>query len=294
MPPGEHPDKIVWLNGDFLPVTEARISPLDRGYLYGDGVFETIRGDYGTPMYLSNHIARILGSAAELQILFDGEYDWMSVVRELLRRNDYIDKVSRIKMIVSRGVQHGLDLRETDTPTVLIYANSYTLPEKKYKNGWKLHAVRDGVAPRMAKYKSLNYLYYLSIRQEAIENHADDALIIDENDEATETATGSLLLCSNGQWWMPSAEFQLPGLARSHVISILKDKGYDVEKRPATYEAMLAADTIWVTNSMVGIIPIVEISGYPVKDPLFEEAAIFRNEYIIRGKRDVLTLLKSE
>jgi branched-chain amino acid aminotransferase len=287
----EHPDKIIWLNGSFMPVTEARISPLDRGFLYGDGLFETIRGEYGTPLYLSSHIERILSSAKALKLTVNTDCNWPEIFREILVKNDYADKVSRLKLVISRGVHHGLDLRDTDTPTILLYANSYTIPEKKYKNGWKLHVIRGGYAPRLAKLKSLNYLYYLDSRQEAIDANADDALIMDTNEEAAETATGSLMFRTNGEWWMPSSEYQLPGLARTHIISILKEQDQEIEQRPASMEAMLSAETIWVTNSMIGVMPISELSGYPVKEPLFEEAAKLRSLFVDRGRKGNLTLL---
>ncbi len=290
----EQPERIVWLNGAYLPVTEAHISPFDRGFLYGDGVFETVRGDYGAPLYLANHIARLVSAAELLKMTVDAGYDWKEVFRQILIRNRYTDRVARMKIIASRGIHHGLDLRETDSPTILVYANTYTIPEKKYRHGWKLHMVRDGYAPRLAKIKSLNYLYYLYIRQQAIDAHCDDALIMDEREQATETATGSLMFRTNGEWWIPSAEYQLQGLARSHVISILKEQGHNVEQRDATIAAMLSAETIWVLNSMIGIIPITEVSGYPVKEPMFEEAAKLRSLLFSRGKQDALYLLTNK
>ena len=272
-----------------MPIIQASISPLDRGFLYGDGVFETIRGEYGMPLYLSNHVARMMNAADALNISITDEIKWGFILSQLIRENNFEQKVSRIKVIVTRGVQHGLDLRETDTPTILAYVNSYTVPEKKYRNGWKLHIIRDSAAPRMAKYKTLNYLYYLYVRQQAIAEGADEALILDRNEEATETATGSLLFRTNGIWWTPDSEHQLPGIARSQVISILKEGGEDVEQRSANLEAVLSAETVWVTNSMIGVMPIVEISGYPVKEPLFDRATEIRDEFIIRGRRDPLS-----
>jgi branched-subunit amino acid aminotransferase/4-amino-4-deoxychorismate lyase len=169
-------------------------------------------------------------------------------------------------------------------PTFIITARKYTPVDPLiYDKGWGLHVFREGFSPPLARFKSLNYLYFSLARQAALDVGADEALLLDPHGNVTETAAGSLLLRTDGKWWTPVSPYQLPGISIAQLIRILEDAGDNVERRPATIEDVFSANTIWVLNSLVGIMPVSRVGGRRVPDIAAQEASRFRSELFRRG-----------
>lgn len=279
-------DQIVWLNGRFLPAREAAISPLDRGFLYGDGVFETLRSENGSVLYVDEHLQRLHHSLDDLRITLESRPDWEALFSELIDRNNLSKEVASVKIIVTRGICQGLGLPDSSTPTVCLAAQKYHVPENEtYQKGWRLEVFRSGFSPPLAKHKSLNYLYFLTARQAALDAGADEALILDPYGKITETAAGSILARTGGKWWTPANDYQLPGITVKQVSLMLATSGEQVERRPSSLEEIFAADTVWILNSMLGIMPVLEISGHRVRDPADVAAFKLREELFARGRR---------
>ena len=118
----------IWLNGHFTPLDEARISPLDRGFLYGDGLFETIRAEKGKILYLRMHLDRLGASLSELRIAIDPMPDWSPILNRLLRENGLAPGIAAIKIIVTRGISPSLGLPAPEKPTVCVIAGPYDPP----------------------------------------------------------------------------------------------------------------------------------------------------------------------
>ena len=269
--------QILWLNGQFTSVREAAISPLDRGFLYGDGVFETIRSERGRILYLADHLERMSESLRALRIHALPELEWHDLATELVARNHLSNEVASVKIVVSRGVCQEMGLPVCESPTVCIMARKYCEPERSiYRKGWRLQVFRQGFAPPLAKHKSLNYLYFMLARQQALDDGADEALILDSHERIAETSAGSILARTNGNWWTPANEYQLPGVTLKVVSSILRRKGREVQKRETGLDDLCRAETVWVLNSLLGIMPVCEIDGRRVDDPAAEEAEWIR------------------
>lgn len=256
--------EVVWMNGSFLPVRKALLSPFDRGFLYGDGVFETMRAQRGQPLHLRDHLERMRGALNGLRIdaraFTDSAVE--SVCSELLRRNRLADAVAVVKIVVSRGAVQGMGLPRSDRPTIIVSARVYTPPDSEaYEAGWTLHVFREGFAPSLARYKSLNYLYSCMARQAALDAGADEALLLDPYGNITETSAGSLLFCTSGQWWTPESSHQLPGTTLAQVIGILGKRGIDVRRCAAPQGSIEAVDSAWVLNSLMGVMPVRRLGG---------------------------------
>jgi branched-chain amino acid aminotransferase len=274
-------DAWVFLNGRILRLDEAWISPLDRGFLYGDGVFTTLRVESGRPLYLNEHLARLTHSLSELRISLTDfqEIDWQHVLGELLRRNHMQVGPSAVKIIVTRGIATPLGLPDTQCPTLFIQTRSYQPPSpEEYAQGWRLQVYRQGHAPPLAHHKSLNYLYHLAARQAAVDAGADEAVILDAHGQITETGAGSLLVRTRGRWWTPSSPYQLPGVTLSQLRRLLEERGQPVHSRDAAPEDLASADTIWVLNSLLGIMPGRSVAGVELPDLAAEEANNLREE----------------
>jgi branched-chain amino acid aminotransferase len=272
------PQKIMWLNGDFIAIEKASISPLDRGLLFGDGVFETIRAEDGRTLYLDLHLERLYDSLEALRITIDPP-EWGSVLGRLLLENELMRGAAAIKILVTRGIADGPGIPCSGSPTVCIMARQYCPPPPLiYQRGWRLHIFKGGLAPPLARFKSLNYLFYHIARQTAFDAGADEAILLDCSGLVTETSAGSLLARTNNSWWTPRSEFQLPGTTIRKVIGILERQGISVQNRPVRVEDFLSAHAVWVLNSLIGIMPVSEIDGNPVPNSGAGEAAKIRDE----------------
>ncbi len=285
--PGGNARRVVWLNGRFIPLEEASISPLDRGFQYGDGVFETMRAESGFALYVREHLERLRNSLEALRIPARLPADIEDIPGELLLRNNLEGDTASVKLMVSRGPSSpGMGLPDTPaSPTVCMIAQSYTPPgPHAYMAGWRLHVCAEGFSPPLSAHKTLNYLFFMAARQAAVDAGADEAVIIDHEGHVAETAAGSLLIRSKGHWWTPAARCQLPGITIRQVEALLRNAGYEIERRQCAVGDLLGAETVWVLNSLIGIMPASFISGRPVPAPSHDEAGRLRKELFNRGR----------
>ncbi len=274
----------IWLNGRILPLDSARVSPLDRGFLYGDGFFETIRAEEGSPLYLQMHLERLRASLRTFRIDLDPVPDWRAAVSGLLLENGLDRGAASVKVLVTRGVSPSPGLPAPERPTVCIFAGEYTPPHREaYASGWDLHVFEEGFSPPLAAHKSLNYLYCLSARQAAVDAGRNEAVILDRDGMVAETSAGSLLASTDGKWWTPGSEYRLPGTTIRAICEILPESGIEVERRAARLEDLLAAQTVWVLNSLIGIMPAAKIGGRPLSNPAPAEAERLRALLFERG-----------
>lgn len=273
-PPAE---PVLWLNGAFAPLGQAAVSPLDRGLLYGDGLFETLRAQAGRVLWLAEHLARLRASARFLNLPLAGEPAWAAVMAQLLARNGLSQGLARVKIVFTRGLEPALGLPAATRPTLLITAQAYSPPSAEaYRDGWRLHLFTQGAAPALAGHKTLSYLFYLWARQAAGQAGADESLILDGAGLVAETATGSLLCRQEGHWWTPQSQAQLPGLTLGRMRRLLAADGQPVEDRPARPADLLACPTVWVLNSLMGVMPVSHVGGQALAEPLPELAGDFR------------------
>jgi branched-chain amino acid aminotransferase len=252
----------VWLNGAFFPLSQASISPLDRGLLYGDGLFETLRGQRGKALYLNRHLRRLSQSMAALRFPAQPPLAWEQIIDGLLQRNGLETRLARIKILVTRGVSAGLGLPRDSRPTLLVTAAPYRPPTPaQYDAGWRLHAFGKGYAPPLAGHKTLNYLYFLMARQAALDAGAHEALILDFQSRPVESATASLIFEKNGRWFTPKGPYCLPGISLEVLCELFSEDGQQVHAVCATLNDLMSADRLWAINSLMGIMPVTRIDG---------------------------------
>jgi branched-chain amino acid aminotransferase/para-aminobenzoate synthetase component 1 len=279
--------QIIYLNGAFLHVQEASISPFDRGFLYGDGLFETMRAEEGHILYWLEHRERLYKTAAALNITVGPSLPWEHLLTELLLRNDLLKGVARVKIILTRGIALELGLPPSTCPTLCLMAQRYKAPHSDiYQKGWRLRLFQDGFSPPLARFKSLNYLYFLMAKQAAANAGADEALILDPRGNVAETATGSILAKTDGRWWTPVSHYQLPGITLRQVVSLIQESGQEVKSRLAPLKDLYSAETVWVLNSLLGIMPVSHLEDHSFLDLSTQEAAYFRKVLFEKGKSE--------
>jgi branched-subunit amino acid aminotransferase/4-amino-4-deoxychorismate lyase len=267
--------QFVWLNDGLLPLDQAYVSVNDRGFQFGDGLFETLRADAGRVQYLQEHLERLRSSAQVFRLPFPAELPWEERLGRLLTANGLTQGLARIKILLTRGVAPGLGLPEDCRLTLVIWAHPYTPPTPAaYTAGWPVVVFPEGRSTFIGRHKSLNYLFYLAARQYALDHGAKEALICEADGLASEGAATSLVYLHQGQLYTPEAESSLPGVTLAVLRRGLIARGQTLEARPTSLTQLQAADGLWLANSLMGLMPVASIDGTPV--PLSDATAFLQ------------------
>ncbi|SRR5581483_1024442 len=253
----------VWLNGKFVPESEARISVYDHGFLYGDGVFEGIRAYNGRIFRLEDHVDRLYESAKAINLEIPmTKAEMAELLLEACRVNNL--RNAYIRPIVARGVGDlGLDPRKCKTPTVVVLAREFgALYGDKYEKGLKLCTVSvrrnspNSVSPNI---KSLNYLNNILARIEVNAQGMDEGIMLDLNGFVSEATADNIFLVKKGVVVTPPTYNSLKGITRAAVIEIARELGHPVEEQPITMFDVYSADEVFITGTAAEIAPCVEV-----------------------------------
>ena len=227
--------EFVWLNDNLIPLAQARVSVNDRGFLFGDGLFETLRAESGRVLCLPEHLERLEASARVFNLPFSGAVPWQERLTALLAANGLSLGPARIKILLSRGGAEGLGLPEECRPTLVIWAQPYSPPSPEaYAAGWPVAVFPEGRSTFLGRHKSLNYLFYLAARQYALDRGAKEALILEADGLVSEGAATSLVYLHQGRYCTPASASALPGVTLAILSRGLSARGLTLEARPTT------------------------------------------------------------
>jgi branched-chain amino acid aminotransferase len=259
-------EQVVYLNGALIPRDAARVSPFDYGFLYGYGLFETMRSYGGYIFRLDNHLERLKRSAMLLG-LPPVTLDLEKACEDILRANHLKD--ARIRVTVSIGQGEGIpDPPDHPDPTVFVTATSYTPPSgDTYRAGFKafVASVRQNSQSPLSSMKSANYLDKLLARKEARAAGANEALLLNERGFLCEASTGNIFLMSKGSLITPGEESGcLPGITRQAVMELALELGVPVAQQDVSLEELLQAQEAFLTNSLIELMPLTEVDGNPI------------------------------
>lgn len=261
---------LVYIDGEFVPENEAKISIFDHGFLYGDGVFEGIRAYNGRVFRLKEHIDRLYDSAKAIDLeipVTKGEF--MEIILETLRKNNLRD--AYIRPIVTRGVGDlGLDPRKCQKPSIIVITKPWgRLYGDLYEKG--LTAVTVGVRRNSfdalpPNIKSLNYLNNILAKIEANAKGGDEAIFLDRNGYVSEGSGDNIFVVKNGAITTPPTINNLRGITREAVIEIINKLGIPFRETNIGLYDLYTADEVFVTGTAAEIAPIVVIDGRKVGD----------------------------
>ena len=259
-------DILVYIDGEYYPKSEAKISVFDHGFLYGDGVFEGIRAYNGIVFKLKEHIDRLYSSARAIMLKIPlSKEEMIEAVLETLRKNDLRD--AYIRLVVTRGIGDlGLDPRKCPKPSVIIIAVPLLrlYDEEKRRQGISMIVSwtrRDPVDATSHEIKSLNYLNSILAKIEANNAGADEALILDANGYICEATGENIFIVKNGKLYTPPrTSGALPGITAGVIKRIAKNLGYEVIERNLTVTELYEADEAFLTGTGAEIMPIREVN----------------------------------
>ena len=257
---------IVFLNGAFVNAAEARVSVFDRGFLYGDGVFETIRVQEGRPFRWSRHFSRLAAGLSQLGIRLPyEETELRRHANALIAANHCADPI--LRLTVSRGPGgRGLSPKEAETPTVVM--SLHPGPDRTRPTGLRLvtSPFRVLAGDPVAAMKSASKLGYVMARQFADTAGADDALILNHLDEVAETTSSNLFWMRGDTMFTPARGVGiLPGVARGAVLELAPTLGYEVQELAAKRASLSDAENVFATNVVRGVVEVIEIDGQEIK-----------------------------
>lgn len=254
----------VFLNDTFVAEDQARISVFDHGFLYGDGVYETLRAYHGQFFLLERHLVRLRQSCELIGLdLPKQEKPWSVLLEETLRRNKLTDAAVRITISRGKGAL-GLDPSLCPRPTMVIMAKPFQpYPPSLKKEGVRLEIVevrRNHISAQSPRIKSLSFLNNILAKQEALRMGGDDALMLNIEGEISECPTSNVFFVKAGEIKTPSVDCGiLEGVTRAVVIMLGEEQGLNFEEGRYGARELLEADECFITNTGMEIMPVSRI-----------------------------------
>jgi len=251
----------VYLNGRFLPLEDAKISVLDRGFIYGDGVYELIPVYHRQPFRLRQHLARLQRSLDGIRMVNPHtDAEWESIIRELVARTAFDDQ--GVYFQVTRGVakrDHSFPL--DSAPTVFMMSNPLSLPTAEQ--------VERGIAVVTAiderwlhcDLKTISLLGNVLARQRATDAGAAETVLF-RNGFLTEASASNVFIVRDGVILGPPKDNQiLPGITYDAAFELARGGGLAVEVRPISRDEALAADEMWLSSSTKEVLAVTTVDG---------------------------------
>ena len=255
----------VYIDGEYYPKSQAKVSVYDHGLLYGDGVFEGIRAYNGIVFKLNEHIDRLYRSAHALRLTIPLTKEEMTkMVLETLRKNNLRD--AYIRLVVTRGIGDlGLDPRKCPKPTVIIITDTISIMSSEAKEKGITTMIawvrRNSVDSTTHEIKSLNYLNSVIAKMEATANGVDEAICLDKNGLISEGVGENLFIVKGDKLITPpSSSGALAGITAKFTINLAKSLGYEVAETNLTPFQLFTADEAFFTGTAAEVVPIREVN----------------------------------
>ena len=264
-------ENLTYVNGEFVPRSQARVSILDHGFLYGDGIFEGIRAYSGRVFKLERHVDRLYQSAKAIDLTIPmSKAEMTELILEACRRNKI--ETGYIRPIVTRGegdlgldprkCKHGATVIVIAVPTLSLYGDAYERGLSVVTSSYR-RVPPQSVSPSI---KSLNYLNNILARIEANQYGADEALMLDIHGFVSEATADNFFIVSKKVLTTPPTATNLPGITREAVIEIAMEKGYHIKEQFFATFDVWAADECFITGTAAEVGPVVKVDGRIIGD----------------------------
>ena len=254
----------VYVNGEILDEENAKISVFDRGFLYGDGIFETVRSYGGVVFRLKDHLDRLYSSMKSLKIrqsLSNKETE--KAVYELLRINSLED--ASVRITISRGIskQRVFNISQNEVANVVISAQSFIpRPIEFYEKGINTditHFKRNSQS-LLSRFKALNYLESVIARNEAIPKGSFETIFLNEFGYVCEGTVSNIFMVKGNRLMTPSLDCGvLPGITRKIVLELASYAALGTQEGKFKEEELKDSEEVFLTNSLIELIPVVKI-----------------------------------
>ncbi len=258
---------IVYINGQFMPKEKAQVSVMDRGFLYGDGVYEVIPVYNGKLFLFEEHIKRLNYSLEQIRLDVDwSKQQWQQMMENLIEKNGAGNLGLYLQVTRGAAEKRLHTFPEKVTPTV--FAMVWTLSEPARVEDippCKVITTED-IRWKRCDIKSISLLGNVLMSQLAREANVDEAFVVNDG-IVTEGASSNFFVVKNGRvMTSPGDNRILGGITRKMVIDLLARQGLEVEEKELLLQEVMDADEIWLTSSTKEIRPVIEVDGLAVGD----------------------------
>ena len=257
---------LAYLNGDFLPIEECKVSVLDRGFIFGDAIYELIPVYNKKPFYLQSHLNRLKRSLDQVQIKNpNDDAGWLELIDRLIEHSG-LDKLS-VYIQVTRGVaprDHAFPANVT--PTVFAMTNAWPpINDDMYIKGLTAVTVPDMRWGR-CDIKVTSLLANVLKKQEAVTGAAQEAIFIRDGYVLEGSATNVFVVKDSKVNTAPKNNMILPGITRDVVVDLLNENNIPLAEEAVTKEQLFEADEVWITSSTKECVPVTTIDDKPIGD----------------------------
>jgi D-alanine transaminase len=250
---------ICFLNDKFLDIQEAKISPLDRGFLFGDAIYEVIISVNRKPFELGAHLTRLKKNISLLSYSLSDQIDLEEIILEVISRNKFLNQVVYVQ--ISRGTDSIRDHIPSNDLTPTIFVSSHELKTEFSPSSGEKAILLEDFRWRKSQIKATSLLANVIYRSEANHQEVFETILF-ENGFITEGAVSNVFCCIDNKIITPPlTENILPGVTRKVILEIIQDTSLEYEETKIPVDSFLSAEEIWITNSTKGIIPIIELDG---------------------------------
>ncbi|GAA4361653.1 aminotransferase class IV [Kangiella marina] len=261
---------VAYLNGEFLTLEHATVPVLDRGFLFGDGVYEVIPVYAGKTFRFSSHISRLHKSLSAILMNFElPESDWLALCEGLIERNEFEN--ASIYLQVTRGsyIDRHHDIPTLGEPTVFAMISPLPPVQKDWQaSDIKSYSVitEDDIRWQRCDIKAITLLANCMLKQKALESGADDTILV-RNGEASEATSSNLFIVRDGVIITPPlSEHLLAGVTREFILTLAQRHGIPFEERAIPEHELELADEIWLTSSTKEIRPVIKVNDVTIGD----------------------------
>lgn len=270
---------IVYLNGKFMPIDEAYVPVLDRGFIFGDGVYEVVPVYSKHPFRLAEHLRRLQYSLDKVRISNPhSDAEWTQLVSEIVKRNDGDDQ--SVYFQVTRGVaKRDHAFPKGVTPTVFMMSNPLVTPSPALVDSGVACVSAEDYRWLNCDIKSVSLLGNCLLRQLSADVGATETILFRDG-KLTEASSSNVFIVKNGVVLTPPKDnFVLPGITYDVVLEIARTREFEVEVRAVSEAEVRSADEIWVTSSTKEVLAVTTLDGKPVGDG--RPGALFRRMHAL-------------
>lgn len=255
------PNPVVYLNGDFVPLDKAQISVLDRGFLFGDGVYEMIPVYAGHTFRLHEHLQRLHRSLDKIRLSVPLEIThWQTIIEQLLPNTS---EDFSVYLQITRGAADIRDHALPISPKPTLFAFCSPIPARPVNRGISAITVED-TRWRHCDIKAITLLANILLRQQAVDEGCAEAILVREGRVTEGAASNIFIMCEGILVTPPKGSDLLPGITRDVVLELAKAHHIETQESDISPELLKEAEEIWLTSSTKEIMPVIELDGQPV------------------------------
>ena len=256
-------EQIVYLNGAFVALGDAKVSVLDRGFIYGDGVYEVIPVYGRKPFRMPHHLARLQRSLDGIRLANPhGDADWTALVETIIERQPFDDQA--VYLQVTRGVaKRDHTFPAGVAPTVFMMSNPLVTPSREQVEGGVAVVTAEDNRWLRCDLKTTSLLGNVLMRQLAADANAVEAVMF-RNGFLTEASASNVMVVRDGVVVAPPKDnLILPGITYDATLEVTRAAGVPLEIRPVSRDDALAADEMWLSSSTKEVLAVTTLDGRP-------------------------------